>query len=117
MVRRDKDEEPTLVSYLVPEFSQWAHWLKDQGLEARPEEEGMAGMLKRFRLRREDVRTVLKSKLPSYTVPLVIIPLKRMPLNPNGKIDKPNNGQIVTTLMTSGSECSKVVCSFRVGQT
>jgi len=89
LVRRDKDEEPTLVSYIVPEFSQWPHWLKEKGLEDRPEEEGMVGMLRRFHPLREDVRVVLKSKLPSYAVPSVIIPLTRMPLNPNGKIDKP----------------------------
>lgn len=89
LVRRDKDEEPTLVSYIVPEMSQWPSWLKEKGLVDRSEEEGMIGMLRRFRHLREDIRTVLKTKLPSYAVPSVVIPLMRMPLNPNGKIDKP----------------------------
>ena len=89
LVRRDKDEEPTLVSYIVPEMSQWPGWLKEKGLVDRFEEEGMVGMLKRFRLLRGDIRAVLKTKLPSYAVPSVVIPLARMPLNPNGKIDKP----------------------------
>lgn len=89
LVRRDKDEEPTLVSYIVPEMSHWADWLKEKGLADRSEEEGMIGMLRRFRHLREDIRTVLKTKLPSYAVPSVVIPLMRMPLNPNGKIDKP----------------------------
>ena len=31
----------------------------------------------------------LKQKLPHYAVPTVFVPLSRMPLNPNGKIDKP----------------------------
>ena len=90
LVRRDKDEEPTLVSYIVPEMSHWASWLKEKGLVDRSEEEGgMVGMLRRFRPLREDIRAVLRTKLPSYAVPSVVIPLIRMPLNPNGKIDKP----------------------------
>ena len=89
LVRRDKDEEPTLVSYIVPEMSQWPDWLKQKGLEDRSGEEGMVGMLRRFRHLRDDIRAVLKTKLPSYAVPSVVIPLMRMPLNPNGKIDKP----------------------------
>jgi L-2-aminoadipate reductase len=89
LVRRDKDEEPTLVSYLVPEMSKWPSWLKERGLEDDQYEEGMVGRLKRFRPLREDVRKYLSSKLPNYAVPTVIIPLARMPLNPNGKVDKP----------------------------
>jgi len=46
-------------------------------------------MLRRFLPLRNDARDHLRSKLPAYAVPTVIIPLKRMPLNPNGKIDKP----------------------------
>ena len=49
----------------------------------------MTGMLTRFRVLRENVREYLKTKLPSYAVPSVIVPLSRMPLNPNGKVDKP----------------------------
>lgn len=89
LVRRDKDEEPSLVSYIVPEMSQWPSWLKEKGMVDKSEEEGMIGLLRRFRYLREDIRTVLKTKLPSYAVPSVVIPLMRMPLNPNGKIDKP----------------------------
>ncbi|CAZ85576.1 unnamed protein product [Tuber melanosporum] len=36
-----------------------------------------------------DEGTYLKARLPSYAVPAVVIPLTRLPLNPNGKIDKP----------------------------
>ncbi|KAJ3179953.1 large subunit of alpha-aminoadipate reductase [Gaertneriomyces sp. JEL0708] len=66
LVRRDKDEEKTLVSYLVPLESEIAD---------------LGGFLK-------EVREFLKLKLPAYAVPTVIMPLKRMPLTPNGKIDK-----------------------------
>lgn len=89
LVRRDKFEEPTLVSYFVPHMNKWAEWLKSKGLEDDDSAEGMVGMLRRFRPLRDDAREHLRSKLPTYAVPTVIIPLKRMPLNPNGKIDKP----------------------------
>ncbi|KAJ6106810.1 hypothetical protein N7512_010327 [Penicillium capsulatum] len=89
LVRRDKFEEPTLVSYFVPNMSKWAGWLQAKGLKDDDSAEGMVGMLRRFRPLRDDARDHLRSKLPAYAVPTVIIPLKRMPLNPNGKIDKP----------------------------
>lgn len=89
LVRRDKFEEPTLVSYIVPDMSKWAEWLQTKGIHDDDSTEGMVGMLRRFRPLRDDAREHLRSKLPSYAVPTVIIPLKRMPLNPNGKIDKP----------------------------
>ncbi|KAI8911192.1 hypothetical protein DFJ77DRAFT_549925 [Powellomyces hirtus] len=65
LVRRDKDEEKVLISYIVP---------------TDPTED--VGTLIR------SVRDRLKSKLANYAVPGVIVPLKRMPLNPNGKVDK-----------------------------
>ncbi|OJJ59497.1 hypothetical protein ASPSYDRAFT_43844 [Aspergillus sydowii CBS 593.65] len=89
LVRRDKFEEPTLVSYFVPDMGKWASWLEQKGLKDDDSAEGMVGMLRRFRPLRDDVRDLLRSKLPAYAVPTVFIPLKRMPLNPNGKIDKP----------------------------
>lgn len=49
----------------------------------------MGGLLKRFQALRDDLRDYLKTKLPTHAVPTVFLPLRRMPLNPNGKIDKP----------------------------
>ncbi|KAL2866587.1 L-aminoadipate-semialdehyde dehydrogenase [Aspergillus lucknowensis] len=89
LVRRDKFEEPTLVSYFVPDMSKWTSWLESKSLQDDDSAEGMVGMLKRFRPLRDNARELLRSKLPAYAVPTVFIPLKRMPLNPNGKIDKP----------------------------
>ncbi|KAE8148773.1 hypothetical protein BDV25DRAFT_12114 [Aspergillus avenaceus] len=89
LVRRDKFEEPTLVSYFVPDMSKWTSWLQQKDLQEDDSAEGMVGMLRRFRPLRDDARELLRSKLPTYAVPTVFIPLKRMPLNPNGKIDKP----------------------------
>ncbi|KAI9848389.1 MAG: large subunit of alpha-aminoadipate reductase [Sclerophora amabilis] len=89
LIRRDRDEEPTLVSYIVPDIKKWQIWLGEQGLTENPTDETMVGMLKRFRALRDNVRNHLKLKLPAYAVPTVLVPLSRMPLNPNGKIDKP----------------------------
>lgn len=36
-----------------------------------------------------DIREYLKGKLASYAVPSVYVPMDKMPLNPNGKVDKP----------------------------
>ena len=89
LVRRDRDEEPTLVSYIVPEFKRWPQWLESNGLQDGPTDHSTVSMLKRFRPLREAVREYLKGKLPSYAVPTVFVPLNRLPLNPNGKVDKP----------------------------
>lgn len=89
LVRRDKYEEKSLVSYVVPDMDAWSEWLHVQRLQDEPDADGTASFLRRFRALRDVVRNSLKAKLPAYAVPSTIIPLKRMPLNPNGKIDKP----------------------------
>ncbi|KAL8768564.1 MAG: hypothetical protein Q9209_005249 [Squamulea sp. 1 TL-2023] len=90
LLRRDKDEEPTLVAYIVPNLKRWRTWLDERGLRDKSgDDESMAGMLKRFRALRDELRDFLKTKLPTHAVPTVYLPLTRMPLNPNGKIDKP----------------------------
>ncbi|TPX41142.1 hypothetical protein SeMB42_g05706 [Synchytrium endobioticum] len=65
LVRRDKYEEQTLVSYFVP-------------LVASDNIDELIS----------DIREYLKNKLPTYAVPTVFVPLARMPLTPNGKVDK-----------------------------
>lgn len=88
LVRRNKDEEPMLVSYIVPDLQKWPQWLESKGLPDDTEDDTMVGMLKRFQKLRADAREALKSKLPGYAVPSIIIPLRKMPLTPNAKIDK-----------------------------
>ncbi|KAF8508238.1 alpha-aminoadipate reductase Lys1p [Hysterangium stoloniferum] len=88
LVRRDKNEEKVLISYFVP--------LNGEALEGfisdAPDAEEVRGVvqgMRKYRRLIKDVRDHLKKRLPSYSVPSVFVPLVRMPLNPNGKIDKP----------------------------
>lgn len=78
-----------LVSYIVPEMSRWSTWLAERDMSDEEHDPSMSGMLKRFQALRDALKDYLKTKVPVYAVPSVIIALDRMPLNPNGKIDKP----------------------------
>lgn len=69
LVRRDKDEEKTLISYIVPISLS----LDDTSATSECI---------------QSIRDFLKKKLPSYAIPKIIVPLSRMPLTPNGKVDK-----------------------------
>ena len=93
LVRRDKDEEKVLVSYFVPVGGEELENLMSGG-EGDPEDEvdlktEMIRGVRRYRKLIRDIREYLKKKLPSYAVPAVYFPLDKLPLNPNGKIDKP----------------------------
>lgn len=89
LVRRDKFEEQTLVSYVVPNMKEWPRWLASQGLTDEADDGSMGGRIRRFQPLQKEVQRYLQGKLPVYAVPSVIVPLRSMPLNPNGKIDKP----------------------------
>ncbi|BGP27163.1 large subunit of alpha-aminoadipate reductase [Rhodotorula toruloides] len=100
LVRRDKYEEKVLVSYFVPlvgskELEGLVSGDEDDA-DADSKREGnkvsqneVAKGLRRYGRLIKNIREYLKTKLPSYSVPSVIVPLARMPLNPNGKVDKP----------------------------
>ncbi|PSR83639.1 putative aminoadipate protein [Coniella lustricola] len=94
LVRRDRNEEPTLVSYVVPEQKEWQKWLSTYKLDDIEDEGVEMGTvkvyLKKYRRMQTEVRDHLKSRLPVYAVPTIYIVLNKMPLNPNGKVDKPN---------------------------
>jgi len=94
IVRRDKDEEQTLVTYFVPETKRWFEHLQppEEGeedgdaIEQEIAFESMAGMLQRFKLLSGDCKKFLATKVPHYAVPSIFIPLARMPLS---KFDPP----------------------------
>ncbi|KAF4471577.1 L-aminoadipate-semialdehyde dehydrogenase [Fusarium albosuccineum] len=94
LVRRNMNEEPILVSYIVPELNEWPRFLQSQGLEDIEDEGTDIGpttvYFKRFRRMQTEVREHLKDRLPAYAVPTTYITLAKLPLNPNGKVDKPN---------------------------
>ncbi|RTE77034.1 hypothetical protein BHE90_008491 [Fusarium euwallaceae] len=94
LVRRGHNEEPTLVSYVVPEISEWNRWLEAQNHEDIEDEGVEMGptvvYLKRFRRMQAEVGDHLKSRLPAHSVPSIYIMLQKLPLNPNGKVDFPN---------------------------
>ncbi|RIA92753.1 hypothetical protein C1645_764189 [Glomus cerebriforme] len=85
LVRRDKNEEQTLVSYFVPmkgdELSEYLSSGDDD--DDDPENKNKYSRLIK------QIKEYLKTKLPPYSVPSVFVPLRKMPLTPNGKIDKP----------------------------
>ncbi|KAH7926259.1 large subunit of L-aminoadipate-semialdehyde dehydrogenase [Leucogyrophana mollusca] len=87
LVRRDKDEEKILVSYFVPLDGSRL----DGFASELTEDDDPAGgkSIPKYRRLIKDIREHLKKKLPSYSIPSLFVPLHRMPLNPNGKIDKP----------------------------
>lgn len=94
LVRRDKDEEKVLVSYFVPIGGDELEGLMSASEAGEEERDGDLGSemikgVKRYRRLIRDIREYLKKKLPSYAVPAVYFPLSKLPLNPNGKIDKP----------------------------
>jgi L-aminoadipate-semialdehyde dehydrogenase len=115
LVRRDKDEEKILVSYFVPLEGPGLAGFESDTISGE-EDKGVAGGIRKYGRLIKDVREHLKKKLPSYSIPsracsvptfgistkvvnrpalfvccrTVFVPLKRMPLNPNGKIDKPS---------------------------
>lgn len=76
-MRRDKNEEPTLVSYIVPELNEWPKFLKTQGLEDVEDEGTDIGptkvYFKRFRRMQTEVRDHLKGRLPAYAVPTTYV--------------------------------------------
>ncbi|KAF4922112.1 L-2-aminoadipate reductase large subunit [Colletotrichum viniferum] len=94
LLRRDRNEEPTLVSYIVPEQQEWLKWLAERSLDDTKDEGTQIGPVfvysKRYRPLQTEIRDHLKSRLPVQAIPTYFIFLDKMPLNPNGKIDSPN---------------------------
>lgn len=89
LIRRDKFEEQTLVSYIVPNMKEWAPWLASRGLQDEAEDETLGGRIRRFQPLQKEIQRYLQDKLPVYAIPSVIVPMRAMPLNPSGKVDKP----------------------------
>jgi len=93
LVRRDKNEEKTLVTYFV----------------AMGEYENDNVLIR-------NIRDYLKKKLPSYAIPSVFARLVKMPLTPNGKIDK-NSLPFPDTLLSQPATAKKAVANQNMTDT
>lgn len=94
LVRRDKNEDKVLVSYFVPgagavEYEEELSSAASGDEGTSPRDAALVRAVKKYRNLIKDMREFLKRKLPSYSVPTHFVPMSKMPLNPNGKIDKP----------------------------
>lgn len=89
LVKKDKNEEPTLISYIVPkETDDLKNFFSELD---NPEEvsDSIVEGLVTYRNLVKDIKAYLKKRLASYAIPTIIVPMKKLPLNPNGKVDKP----------------------------
>ncbi|CAJ0854852.1 13412_t:CDS:10 [Entrophospora sp. SA101] len=108
LVRRDKYEEQTLVSYFVPNEGDGLDEFLSSTDESDSVVENPLQDLTKRRYRRlvKQIRDYLKLRLPIYSIPSVFIPLRKMPLTPNGKVDKnslpfPDTAQFTTNTSTN----------------
>ncbi|ODV93836.1 hypothetical protein PACTADRAFT_51586 [Pachysolen tannophilus NRRL Y-2460] len=83
LVRRDKSEEPILISYFVPKTS-----IAPEDIVSEIDDPIVKNIVT-YQSLIKNIRDYLKKKLASYAIPTLIIPLAKLPLNPNGKVDKP----------------------------
>ncbi|KAI1756297.1 hypothetical protein F4782DRAFT_550153 [Xylaria castorea] len=75
-VRRDKDEEQTLVTYFVPETKRFQYLQPhDDGeaIEQETADESMTGILRRFKLLSDDCKKFLAAKVLKYAIPSIFI--------------------------------------------
>ncbi|KAI0464644.1 large subunit of alpha-aminoadipate reductase [Komagataella kurtzmanii] len=89
LVRRDKDEEPILISYVVPKETPELENFKSSSDDLDDLNDSIVKSLLLYRELIKDLKAHLKKTLASYAIPTIIVPMAKLPLNPNGKVDKP----------------------------
>ncbi|TID29890.1 hypothetical protein CANINC_001529 [Pichia inconspicua] len=89
LVRKDKNNEPTLVTFFVPKNVPELEAFKTINEEIAKVEDTIVKGLVEFNELIKDLKAHLKKRLASYAIPTLIIPMNQLPLNPNGKVDKP----------------------------
>jgi L-aminoadipate-semialdehyde dehydrogenase len=90
LVRRDHNNEPTLISYIVPKSDvQEIEKFKSSIDEVEDKDDTVVTGLVGYRKLIKDIKAFLKKRLASYAIPTLIVPFHKLPLNPNGKVDKP----------------------------
>jgi L-aminoadipate-semialdehyde dehydrogenase len=90
LVRKDHNNEPTLISYIVPknDVSELEQFKSPTETLEDPNDQVVSGLVG-YRLLIKDIKDFLKKRLASYAIPTIIVPFHKLPLNPNGKVDKP----------------------------
>lgn len=90
LVRKNSDNEPTLITFMVPRFDkskELAPFQSEvpQSVSQDPIVRGLLG----YHLLAKNIKEFLKKRLASYAIPSIIVVVEKLPLNPNGKVDKP----------------------------
>lgn len=107
LVRRDKNEEPTLISYIVPKDSEELSNFKSEIEDSDIVEDPIVQGLVQYRELIKDIKGYLKKRLAAYAIPTLIVPLVKLPLNPNGKVDKPKLPFPDTAQLTAVAQLSR----------
>lgn len=90
LVRKDNNNEPTLISYIVPKVElEELENFKSSVEDLEKKDDQVVSGLVGYRLLIKDIKEFLKKRLASYAIPTIIVPFHKLPLNPNGKVDKP----------------------------
>lgn len=90
LVRKNSDNEPTLITFMVPRFDKKEELSRFQS-PVPPElvdDQTIKGLIG-YHLLSKDIKNFLKKRLASYAIPSIICVWDKLPLNPNGKVDKP----------------------------
>lgn len=89
LVRKDKNNEPLLVTFFVPKVVAELDAFKTVSEEIEKIADPIVKGLVEFADLIKDLKLHLKKRLAAYSIPTLIIPMTKLPLNPNGKVDKP----------------------------
>ncbi|CCK68590.1 L-aminoadipate-semialdehyde dehydrogenase KNAG_0B01430 [Huiozyma naganishii CBS 8797] len=90
LVRNNADGEKTLITFMVPRFDKSEELSKFQTPvpETLLSDQTVKGLVS-YHLLAKDIKSFLKKRLASYAMPSLIVVWDKLPLNPNGKVDKP----------------------------
>lgn len=89
LVRPDSNGERTLISFIVPKLVPELAKFKNTDKALSGISDPVVRGLVQYQPLITSLRAHLKKRLANYAIPTLIIPMDRLPMNPNGKIDKP----------------------------
>ncbi|OWB54801.1 hypothetical protein B5S28_g657 [[Candida] boidinii] len=89
LVKKDKNDERILVSFIVPKGIPELEEYKTTSPEIENVSDPIIKGLLMYTELIKDLKLHLKKRLASYAIPSIVVPMSKLPLNPNGKVDKP----------------------------